>query len=135
MDRVHETHFCNWCHNIYRKRVPHYYSDLHEPSRHFSAAHDDFSAQKDKQNFNERRSCGINWTSTSFWLDTHICLQSGSSMFPFVDYVKPTEASPVPLLLDGHYSHIKNIELIAKAKENHVTLVSLPPQPIKSNAN
>ncbi|CAF4948054.1 unnamed protein product [Pieris macdunnoughi] len=35
----------------------------------------------------------------------------------FIEYVKPTEASPVLLILDGHYSHTKNIELIDLAKQ------------------
>lgn len=31
------------------------------------------------------------------------------------------------LILDGHYSHTQNIDLIDLAKENQVTIVSLPP--------
>lgn len=45
----------------------------------------------------------------------------------FVEYVKPSEASPVLLILEGHYSHTKNIELIDLARQNHVTILPLPP--------
>ncbi|XP_046681495.1 uncharacterized protein LOC124368264 [Homalodisca vitripennis] len=45
----------------------------------------------------------------------------------FVDKVKPTEDSPVLLILDGHYSHVRNVDLIESARNNHVTIVSLPP--------
>lgn len=44
----------------------------------------------------------------------------------FVENVKPTEAPPVLLILDGHYSHTKNIELIYLAEQHHVTILSLP---------
>ncbi|KAJ2938063.1 hypothetical protein O0L34_g19386 [Tuta absoluta] len=60
----------------------------------------------------------------SAWIQTHLFTQWFEH---FIDYVQPFEASPVLLLFDGHYSHTKNIELIDKARENHVTLVSLPP--------
>jgi hypothetical protein len=31
------------------------------------------------------------------------------------------------LVLDGHYSHTRNLDLIKLAKENHVCIISLPP--------
>ena len=45
----------------------------------------------------------------------------------FIEYSSPTKEKPVLLLLDGHYSHTQNIELIDLAKQNNVTIVSLPP--------
>lgn len=45
----------------------------------------------------------------------------------FIEFANPTEEKPVLLLLDGHFSHTQNIDLIDLAKENHVTIVSLPP--------
>lgn len=45
----------------------------------------------------------------------------------FLEKVKPTEDSPCLLLLDGHYSHVRNIDVIELARSNHVTIVSLPP--------
>lgn len=45
----------------------------------------------------------------------------------FLETVKPTEQCPAILILDGHYSHVRNIELIDSARENHVIIVSLPP--------
>ena len=32
------------------------------------------------------------------------------------------------LILDGHYSHTSNMKVIEKAKENHISLVCLPPK-------
>ncbi|CAG5053987.1 unnamed protein product [Parnassius apollo] len=60
----------------------------------------------------------------SGWIQTHLFTQWFEH---FIDYVKPSESSPVLLLFDGHFSHTKNIELIDKARQNHVTLISLPP--------
>ncbi|KAJ8932378.1 hypothetical protein NQ318_004531 [Aromia moschata] len=45
----------------------------------------------------------------------------------FVEKVNPSEDSPVLLILDGHYSHVRNIDVIDFALSNHVTVVSLPP--------
>lgn len=45
----------------------------------------------------------------------------------FINFVKPTESDPVLLILDGHTSHTKNIELIDLARANHVIILSLPP--------
>ncbi|XP_022198653.2 tigger transposable element-derived protein 2 [Nilaparvata lugens] len=45
----------------------------------------------------------------------------------FIEFSNPTEEKPVLLLLDGHFSHTQNIDLIDLAKENHVTILSLPP--------
>ncbi|VEN44176.1 unnamed protein product, partial [Callosobruchus maculatus] len=45
----------------------------------------------------------------------------------FMKFAKPTATDPVLLVLDGHYSHTRNIELIDLAKENHVTIICLPP--------
>lgn len=45
----------------------------------------------------------------------------------FIEYTKPSEKSPVLLIFDGHYSHTKNIDIVDMARDNHVTLLSLPP--------
>lgn len=45
----------------------------------------------------------------------------------FVETVKPTEDRPVLLILDGHYSHTQNIDVTDLARENYITIVSLPP--------
>lgn len=45
----------------------------------------------------------------------------------FINKVKPTASSPALLILDGHSSHMRNIELIDLAGENHVHLLSIPP--------
>nr|CAH7736079.1 unnamed protein product [Callosobruchus chinensis] len=45
----------------------------------------------------------------------------------FLEHVKPSEGSPVLLILDGHYSHTKNIDVIELARQHHVTILSLSP--------
>lgn len=45
----------------------------------------------------------------------------------FIQFVKPTEESPVLLILDGHYSHTRNLDVISLARQNHVCIISLPP--------
>lgn len=59
----------------------------------------------------------------SGWIQTFLFTQWFQN---FVENVKPTEAPPVLLILDGHYSHTKNIELIDLAEQHHVTILSLP---------
>lgn len=60
----------------------------------------------------------------SGWIQTYLFTQWFQH---FLDYTKPSEKSPILLILDGHYSHTKNIELIELARNNYVTLISLPP--------
>lgn len=45
----------------------------------------------------------------------------------FLLFSKPSIDKPVLLLLDGHATHVKNIDLITKARENHVHLLCFPP--------
>lgn len=45
----------------------------------------------------------------------------------FINHVKPSATSPVLLILDGHVSHTRNIDLIVLARANNVQLLSLPP--------
>ena len=45
----------------------------------------------------------------------------------FVHLVKPSADDPVLLIVDGHYSHTKNIDVVDKAREHSFSIVSLPP--------
>ncbi|XP_063218965.1 uncharacterized protein LOC134529129 [Bacillus rossius redtenbacheri] len=45
----------------------------------------------------------------------------------FIKKTCPTEQRPVLLILDGHYSHVRNPDVIDLARQNHVTIISLPP--------
>lgn len=45
----------------------------------------------------------------------------------FLGFTKPSKDEPVLLILDGHYSHTRNIELLDLARENGVVIISLPP--------
>ena len=45
----------------------------------------------------------------------------------FIKDTKPTKEDPVVLVLDGHYSHTRNLEVITLAWQNHVDTICLPP--------
>lgn len=45
----------------------------------------------------------------------------------FVEFTNPTKENPVLLLLDGHASHTKNLEVIEYARDHHVVLLCFPP--------
>lgn len=54
--------------------------------------------------------------SDNGWITSNIFFDWFKS---FVEFTKPTKEKPVLLLLDGHASHIKNLELIEYAREHH----------------
>lgn len=55
-------------------------------------------------------------------------LEIFSSWFDhFIDHSKPTASDPVLLILDGHMTHTKNLDVIEKARLNNVTILCLPP--------
>lgn len=60
----------------------------------------------------------------SGWIQTDIFTQWFNH---FTDYVRPSAENPVLLLLDGHHTHTRNLDVIVAARENHVTLLCLPP--------
>lgn len=45
----------------------------------------------------------------------------------FISVVKPSSSDPVLLVLDGHYSHTRNLEVIDMARGSGVGIVCLPP--------
>lgn len=46
----------------------------------------------------------------------------------FVEIANPSQDRPVLLLLDGHASHSKSIDLINLARENNVIMLTFPPR-------
>jgi metal-dependent hydrolase (beta-lactamase superfamily II) len=44
----------------------------------------------------------------------------------FIKHAKPTKEDPVILVLDGHYSHTRNLEVISLARENRVDIICHP---------
>ena len=60
----------------------------------------------------------------SGWIQTNIFCQWFDHITKFV---KPTEAEPVILIIDGHHSHTRNIQVIEKCRSNHVAIICLPP--------
>ncbi|XP_069669360.1 uncharacterized protein [Periplaneta americana] len=66
----------------------------------------------------------ISGCHTSGWVQTNIF----SKWFDhFIKFIKPSESNPVILVLDAHYSHTRNIEVIEKGRSNHVAIICLPP--------
>lgn len=61
---------------------------------------------------------------SSGWMQKDIFL---SWFNQFIDFSKPSKEHPVLLLLDGHTTHTKSLELIEKARENNVVMLCFPP--------
>ncbi|XP_029719395.2 uncharacterized protein LOC115261629 [Aedes albopictus] len=58
------------------------------------------------------------------WSTTSTC----STWFDhFLAVARPTVDAPVLLILDGHSSHTRNLNMIEKARQNHVKILSIPP--------
>lgn len=45
----------------------------------------------------------------------------------FLHITKPSKEEPILLILDGHLTHTKNLNVLNKAKENNVIILCLPP--------
>lgn len=60
----------------------------------------------------------------SGWIQQHLFTQWLSH---FIYMVKPSEQKPVILILDGHYSHTRNLDVIDMARESGIIVLSLPP--------
>lgn len=45
----------------------------------------------------------------------------------FIKYAKPSEERPILLILDGHATHVKNLELTEVQKKNMCIFLVLPP--------
>ncbi len=47
----------------------------------------------------------------------------------FLKWTKPTNEDPVLLILDSYYSHTRNLKFLGLARQNYVTVISIPPHP------
>jgi len=61
---------------------------------------------------------------SSGWIQSEIFSQW---YLHFIKHTKPTKEDSVILVLDGHYSHTRNLEVITLARENDVNIICLPP--------
>ncbi|XP_050497814.1 uncharacterized protein LOC126878985 [Diabrotica virgifera virgifera] len=64
------------------------------------------------------------FTHASGWMQTEIFT---AWFHHFIKFAKPTSEDRVLLILDGHSTHIKNIEVLELAKKNFVDILVLPP--------
>jgi DDE superfamily endonuclease. len=58
----------------------------------------------------------------SGWIQSRIFTQW---FLPVIKHTKLTKEDPVVLVLDGHYSHTRNLEVITLAQVNHVDIICL----------
>ena len=61
--------------------------------------------------------------SRTGWMDSDLFLVYFRH---FIAYVKPSEANPILVIMDGHQSH-KSLALVEMARSNFVTVLTLPP--------
>lgn len=66
----------------------------------------------------------ISFCHPSGWIQTNLFTEWFQH---FLVKVKPTAYDPVLLVLDGHTTHTRNIDVIDLARQNHVEIISLPP--------
>lgn len=64
------------------------------------------------------------FTHPSGWMQSEIFVEWFKH---FIKYSKPTAEERVLLILDGHATHINNLEVMMLAKENNVDILVLPP--------
>lgn len=60
----------------------------------------------------------------SGWLQSHLFTEW---FFHFIEPTRPNSESSILLILDGHFSHTRNLDVFINAKDNHVTILCLPP--------
>ncbi|KAJ8943806.1 hypothetical protein NQ318_020878, partial [Aromia moschata] len=60
----------------------------------------------------------------SGWIQTDLFTQWFDH---FLEKTKPSATNPVLLVLDGHHTHTRNLDVLIRAKENFVTILYLPP--------
>lgn len=59
----------------------------------------------------------------SGWVEPHLFTLWFSH---FIDYVRPTAECPALLILDEHFSYVKDLDIL-NAKDNHVSILCVPP--------
>lgn len=60
----------------------------------------------------------------SAWIQSHLFTKWFQH---FINFTKPSKDDPILLVLDGHYTHTRNIDVINLARENNVIIICLPP--------
>ena len=99
------------------------------PTGHFIPPLLVFQKKKKKKKYETRTN---EWHTA--WINPHVPslgVDRERDFFPvissFIKYSKPTKEDPFLLVLDGQYSHTRNLELISSAWGNHVDIICLPP--------
>ena len=60
----------------------------------------------------------------SGWMQMHLFTEWFKH---FLKHTKPSQSDPAILILDGHATHTRNIDVVDMARENHVHIIVLPP--------
>ncbi|XP_043464091.1 uncharacterized protein LOC122499682 [Leptopilina heterotoma] len=84
-----------------------------------------FPRKRDKEKYLEGKPEGA-WAEFNHngWIDSEIFTKWFKE---FIKFTKCSQESPVLLVLDGHTSHVKNMDVIDLAQENGVIILCLPP--------
>ncbi|KAK0073626.1 hypothetical protein PV325_009476 [Microctonus aethiopoides] len=69
----------------------------------------------------ERCATRIYWQSSSIWLDPTNFFTEWFKHF--IEKTNPTDVSSILLILDGHYSHTRNLDVLEMVREKLVTIV------------
>lgn len=88
-------------------------------------ATDSFPSQKHDTKFNEQCTFRFNMGMSSVGMGTNKYFHSVVCSFYWL--YQTNGRCPFFLVLDGHYSHTRNIEVIEMARQNHVSIMCLPP--------
>jgi len=60
----------------------------------------------------------------SGWMQSEIFVQW---LHHFIKHTHPTKENPILLLLDGHVTQVKNLEVIDVARKNNIVIICFPP--------
>lgn len=69
--------------------------------------------------------CAIGVCHPSGWVQSYIFRNRFKH---FIEKTRSSADSPVLLLLDGHFAHTRNLEVILMTRKNRVTIIRIPPQ-------
>jgi len=80
--------------------------------------------KEEKINMDGAPAGSISACHTSGWIQTDIFTKWFDN---FVHFIKHSADDPFWLIVDGHYSHTKNLGVVDKARKHSFSIVSLPP--------
>jgi hypothetical protein len=80
--------------------------------------------KKEQINMDGARAGSSSACHPSGWIQTDIFTKWFDNFFHFI---KPSADDPFWLIVDGHYSHAKNLDVVYKGRQLNFSIVNLPP--------